>query len=82
MNREQVKELFKILVDVYPRFEVSTSKVDTWTSLLKDQDYEIVISNALHHCKTSRFEPVVADVISTSARMPEFNFDMSRGEDD
>lgn len=79
MKRDEVKELFRTIVDAYPRFEVSPRKLDTWTMMLKGQDYNRAISNLTKHCGTSRFEPTIADV--RSGRQPQpFKMDMTEGE--
>ncbi len=62
MNREQVKEMFKFLKDVYPQLEVSSSRVDTWTQLLKDQNPAKVMRNAERYALENKFPPSVADI--------------------
>lgn len=62
MNREQVKEVFKLLKNVYPQFEVTTEKLDTWTSLLKDQNPAVIMRNAERHVMDNKFPPTIADL--------------------
>lgn len=62
MNREQVKEVFRLLKNVYPQFEVTTEKLDTWTSLLKDQNPAVIMRNAERHVMDNKFPPTIADL--------------------
>jgi Loader and inhibitor of phage G40P len=62
MNREQVKEVFRLLKNVYPQFEVTTEKLDTWTGLLKDQNPAVIMRNAERYVMDNRFPPSIADL--------------------
>lgn len=62
MNREQVKEVFKLLKNVYPQFEVSSEKVDTWTKMLQEQNPAIIMRNAERHVLENKFPPTIADL--------------------
>lgn len=62
MDREQTKQLFKLIVSVYPNFSVDTSKLDTWTGLLNNQDFNRVMLKAQKHARESKFPPTVADL--------------------
>lgn len=81
MNREEVKNLFKIIIDVYPRFQVNASKVDTWTRMLQGQTYKDAEINLIEHCKVSKFEPTIADVCRpVRVQSKPFVMDMTEGE--
>lgn len=60
MNREDVKELFKLIKFIYPNFEVSSEKLDTWTRLMSDQDKRKVMRKAELHAKSNQFPPTIA----------------------
>lgn len=62
MDRENVKELFKLIVQVYPNFEVSTAKIDTWTRLMKNQKHDRVITRAERYVLENKFPPTIADL--------------------
>jgi hypothetical protein len=62
MNRDQVKEIFKLIKNVYSQFEVTTEKVDTWTRLLKDQNPAVIMRNTERFILESKFPPVIADL--------------------
>lgn len=62
MNRDQVKEVFKIVKSVYPHFEVNSEKVDIWARLLKDQDSSVVIRNTERYVTNNKFPPTIADL--------------------
>lgn len=85
MDRNQVKEVFKIIAFAYPKFEVSSEKIDFWLRFLGDQDYASVMSKVEYHIKNNVFPPTIADLREqeTNGRyIPrDFNFDNSEGED-
>ncbi|GEN30264.1 hypothetical protein HNQ35_000032 [Cerasibacillus quisquiliarum] len=70
MNREQVKQLFKFLVSIYPNFEVSSHKLDVWTRMMKDMDFNRVMAKAETYVTENRFPPTIADL---SAYAPDEN---------
>lgn len=70
MDRDEVKELFKLITSVYPRFEVSAQKVDTWTYLMKKMDFKRVMAKAEQHVMENKFPPTVAEI---AAYPPEHN---------
>lgn len=65
MERKQVIEVFKLLNNVYPNFEVSTEKVDIWTKLLRGQNPAIIMRNAEQYVLTQKFPPTIADLRET-----------------
>ena len=65
MNREEVKEIFKRLSFAYPKFEVSTEKIDFWHERLKDQQTETVIKKVNHHIERNPFAPTIAELRTT-----------------
>lgn len=62
MNREQVKEVFKVLAFAYPRFEVSAEKIDYWHKFLSDQDPAAVMKKTEKHVMNNVFPPSIADL--------------------
>lgn len=62
MNREDVKTLFKLIIDNYPTFEVNAGKVDTWHEIMHDQNFNRVMHTAKEHIKKNKFPPVIADL--------------------
>lgn len=62
MNREQVKEVFKILAYAYPRFEVSSEKIDFWHKFLTDQNPVTIMKNVERHVMSNPFPPTIADL--------------------
>lgn len=65
MNRDQVKEVFKILKNIYPQFEVTSEKLDIWLGFLKDQNPAVVMKNTERHVLESKFAPTIADIRET-----------------
>lgn len=62
MNREEVKEVFKVLKAVYPQFEVTSEKLDIWTRFLKDQNIAVIMRNAERFVLENKFPPSIADL--------------------
>lgn len=62
MNREQVKEVFKILAFAYPKFDVTSEKIDFWHKFLIDQDPAVVMKNAERHVMNNQFPPTIAEL--------------------
>lgn len=70
MDRDQVIELFKLIKNVYPTFEVTTEKVDSWTRLMKKMDFKRVMARAEQHTMENKFPPTIAEI---AAYAPEKN---------
>lgn len=68
MNREQVKEVFKVIAFAYPRFEVNSDKIDFWHKFLADQDPAAVMKKAERHVMNNVFPPTIADLRETVKR--------------
>lgn len=62
MDRNHVKEVFKVIKGVYPNFEVSSEKIDLWTRLLKDQNPAVVMRNTERYVLSQKFPPTIADL--------------------
>lgn len=70
MTREEVIELFKVIKSVYPTFEVSSTKVDTWARMMHKMDFKRVMAKAEHHTMENKFPPTIAEI---AAYAPEKN---------
>ena len=62
MNRDQIKEVFKILAYAYPKFEVSSEKIDFWHKFLADQNPAIVMKKVEKYVMTHTFPPTIAEL--------------------
>jgi hypothetical protein len=62
MIKREVAELLKFLNDSYPSLEVTQSRIDTWTRLLKDQNPARVMRNAERYITEQKFPPTIADL--------------------
>mgnify|MGYP001054982987 FL=1 len=85
MTRDELKNIFKLLVNVYPNFVVSSEKVDIWYEFLKDNDYQSVLNKTKEYVKTNRFPPSIADLNKKDEALPpyyqDFVYDINAGED-
>lgn len=62
MTRDEMKAVFRLLVNTYPQFEVTKEKIDIWFKLLKDHNPAIVMRNAERHVLESKFPPTIAEL--------------------
>lgn len=70
MNRDQVVQLFKEIKSVYPTFEVSTSKVNTWARMMRKMDFDRVMAKFDQHSLENKYPPTIAEI---AAYAPEKN---------
>jgi hypothetical protein len=70
LTRDEVKEVFKVLTNVYPQFEVTKEKLDVWSSFLRDQNPAIIMRNTERFVLENKFPPTIADL---RERMTEAN---------
>ena len=68
MTKKQVFELLKFIHDSYPNFEITQSRINTWSSLLKDQNPATVMRKAEKHAMMNKFPPVVAELRTEYAK--------------
>jgi hypothetical protein len=62
MNRDQMKEVFKLIKNTYSQFEVTSEKIDVWTRMLKDQNPAVVMRNTERYILENKFAPTIADL--------------------
>lgn len=74
MTKEQVFELLQFINAVYPSFEITQPRIDTWASLFRDQDPTRVMKNAEYYVLEHKFPPSVADLreVKTEANNSDF----------
>lgn len=62
MTKRQVGELLKFIKDIYPNFEITQSKIDTWARLMRNQKFESVMERAERYVLENKFPPSIADL--------------------
>lgn len=62
MTRDEVKEVFKILTNVYPQFEVTKEKLDIWHRFLRKDNPAVVMRNTEKFIIESKYPPALADL--------------------
>jgi hypothetical protein len=72
MEREQVKEIFKVLAFAYPKFEVSSDKIDFWHKFLIDQNPATVMRNVERYVMEKPFPPSIADIREQRVDRPQY----------
>ncbi|WP_419954782.1 hypothetical protein ACN6MT_03220 [Neobacillus niacini] len=73
MNRNQVKDVLRLIKNNYHQFEVTTDKIDDWTRMLSDQNPAVVMRNVEKHILECRFPPVISDLIERKHESFESN---------
>lgn len=63
MTKKEVANILVFINSIYPNFEITQEKIDTWTFLLENQDFEKVMENAGKYAMSNKFPPVIADLI-------------------
>lgn len=62
MDRVETIKLFTLISNAYDHFEVNKEKVELWSSMLADKDFEIVAFNLRDHIQREKFPPSIADL--------------------
>lgn len=62
MTKRQVAELLKFLNDIYPHFEITQSRINSWSRLLRDQNPAKVMMRAESYVIDNKFPPAIADL--------------------
>jgi hypothetical protein len=68
MNRDQAREIVKIVAVAYPKYfrnDLLTTTVDVWFEALEDARFEDVMKNVKGYLKENKFPPSIADVRPT-----------------
>lgn len=47
----------------YPNFDVNQQKLDLWAEIMKDQEYEYVMSKTREYTLDNKFPPTVSDLV-------------------
>lgn len=68
MTKKQVAEVLLQIHNVYPRFDVTQSRIDTWHGFLKDQNPATVMRKVENHILKEKFPPTIAEVISVKPK--------------
>lgn len=62
MTKKQVFELLNFLKDVYPNFDVTQSRINAWSRLLRNQNPAKVMQKAERYVLENKFPPSIADL--------------------
>lgn len=63
IKKDQVFEIMSMFRDVYNNFDFDQQKLNTWHSLLKNQDLDTVLKNAERLVLESKFPPSLAELL-------------------
>lgn len=67
MDREQVKEILKIVVDFYGKRVIGDDQVtwvNNWFTILEDENFDEINANLVKHIKNSEYPPKPNNIIS------------------
>ncbi|WP_217563045.1 replicative helicase loader/inhibitor [Paenibacillus sp. GbtcB18] len=62
MDRQSVARILVLINHAYPNFVTDRVKAESWLKFLENVPYELAHKNLLHHIRTSRFIPTIADI--------------------
>jgi|SRR5690625_2927318 len=84
MTKKQVFDLLNFLKDAYPNLEVTQSRLDTWSRLLRKQNPAKVMQRAEKYVLDNKFPPAIADLAEKNieARKSDFLEKARRWEDE
>lgn len=62
MTRSETAELLGMIVVAYEKITIIEAKLNLWTELLQDVDYEKAVGALKNYVKDNRFPPTIADI--------------------
>lgn len=68
MNKQEVKKLLGLIIDLYPSFKLTTDTATIWAETLEDISFEHARTNLIKHVKESQFPPTIADIRGVKKR--------------
>lgn len=68
MTKNEVLNIFAMIVSVYPSFSVTEEKLSVWHKALKDQHFRIIERNTMKHIKTEKYPPTISEIMDHSPR--------------
>ncbi|UTQ80002.1 hypothetical protein BC1_00050 [Bacillus phage BC-1] len=63
MIKKETFELLKMIQAVFTNFDITQEKIDTWTVIFKEYEFEEIKSNYIAYIKTAKFAPKPSDMI-------------------
>lgn len=70
MDRKETIKLFSLIANAYDMFDITEEKVELWSGMLADQEFNNVLGNLKNHIQREKYPPSIADlrgVLPTSA---------------
>jgi len=62
VTKADILKLFKFLHAIYPNFEVTQEKIDAWSLVMKDMDFDRVMARAKEHSQENKFPPTISEI--------------------
>lgn len=66
MNKAETIKLFTLINNSYDMFEISEEKLELWSYMLSDQNFEDVVANFREHVKKEKYPPAISDLRGAS----------------
>ncbi|MEN3134139.1 replicative helicase loader/inhibitor [Bacillus cereus] len=63
MIKKETFELLKMIQAVFTNFDITQEKIDTWTVILKEYEFEEIKANYIAYIQTAKFAPKPSDII-------------------
>jgi hypothetical protein len=64
VDKRQTSQFIKQIMGAYPTFEPTQERLDIWSRLLSDMDYDLAIKRLDKHAATSKFAPSIAEILN------------------
>jgi hypothetical protein len=62
MNKSETIKLFSLITNAYDMFDVTEEKVELWSGMLEDQEFNNVLGNLKNHIQREKYPPSIADL--------------------
>lgn len=79
MNKQEIRKLLTMIENAYPRFYPTDefkakSKVELWSSFMKDWEYDKAEQNLRKHIESSPYEPKISEVKPKDRYKPDYSW--------
>lgn len=62
MTKAEAFEILETIQCFYPNFEITQKKIDTWSKILKNDDFQTVMNRVERHATEKKFSPTIVDI--------------------
>ena len=66
MDSKETREFMKIITGAYPSFEPTQDRVEIWSRLMDDIDYDVAVKRLYKHIAVSKYAPSISEILTKS----------------